>query len=159
MYHKFNAKEILEMAEQIEKNGYDFYKKAATDVKDPAIKSFLNELADMELKHESIFDTMKQDLPGSEKEEVVFDPYEETALYIQALADTRVFYQKRIDTSSVEEVLKEAIVAEKESIVFYLGMKDMVPTSSGKAKIDEIIKEEMKHIQIISNKLLHYLKK
>lgn len=154
MYHKFNAKEILEMAEQIERNGYDFYKKAAADVKDADIKGFLTELADMELKHEEFFKEMKNELSNAEKEEVVFDPYEETALYIQALADTRVFYQKEIDTTSAVEVLKEAIVAEKESIVFYLGMKDMVPEKSGKDKLDGIIREEMKHIQIISNQLL-----
>ncbi len=154
MHHKFNAKEILEMAEQIEKNGHDFYTKAAAEVNDADIKDFLTELADMELKHETFFKEMKNALSNAEKEEVVFDPYEETALYIQALADTRVFYQKEIDTTSAEEVLKEAIVAEKESIVFYLGMKDMVPEKSGKDKIDEIIKEEMRHIQIISNQLL-----
>lgn len=154
MYHKFNAKEILEMAEQIERNGHSFYTKAAEDVKDADIKDFLNELAAMEVNHEKTFIEMKAALADNEKEDVVFDPYEETALYIQALADTRVFYQKQIDTTSAEEVLKEAIAAEKESIVFYLGMKDMVPDESGKARIDEIIREEMKHIQIISKELL-----
>ncbi len=154
MYHKFTAKEILEMAEQIEKNGYEFYKKAAADVKDADIKGFLLELADMEVNHEKAFGDMKSVLTDKESAEVTFDPYEETAAYIQALSDTRVFYEKQIDTTSAEEVLKEAIVAEKESIVFYLGMKDMVPNESGKSRIDEIIKEEMKHIQIISKQLL-----
>ena len=158
MYHKFNAKEILEMAEQIERNGYDFYTKAAQDVSDADIKGFLQELADMELKHEQTFIDMKNGLSEAEKEEMVFDPYDETALYLQALADTRVFYQKEIDTTSAEEVLKEAIVAEKESIVFYLGMKDMVPAATGKDKIDAIIREEMSHIQIISNQLLRITK-
>ena len=65
-----------------------------------------------------------------------------------------MFYEKQIDTSSAQEVLKEAIVAEKESIVFYLGMQDMVPDEAGKAKLNGIIREEMKHIQIISAKLL-----
>lgn len=154
MYHKFNAKEIFEMAEQIERNGYEFYKNAAETVKDADIKDFLLELAEMEVKHENTFKEMKNSLSGKEKEEVVFDPYDESALYIQALADTRVFYEKEIDTTSAEEVLKEAIVAEKESIVFYLGMKDMVPQDSGKAKLDDIIREEMSHIKIISTQLL-----
>ena len=154
MYHKFNANEIMEMAEQIERNGHDFYKKAAEDIKDADIKSFLLELAEMELQHESTFQEMKAALTSKEKADVVFDPHEETAAYLQALADTRVFYEKQIDTSSAQEVLKEAIVAEKESIVFYLGMKDMVPDDAGKAKLNGIIREEMKHIQIISAKLL-----
>ena len=154
MYHKFNANEVLDMAVKIEKNGHDFYKKAAEDVTDESIKSFLSELAAMEIKHEETFKEMQAALSAKEKEEVVFDPYEETAAYLQALADTRVFYEKQIDTTSAEEVLKEAIAAEKESIVFYLGMKDMVSTEAGKKKMDEIIREEMTHIQIISTQLL-----
>ncbi|MBU2510873.1 ferritin family protein [bacterium] len=154
MYHKFNANEILDMAIQIEKNGYAFYKQAAEDIKDGDIKSFLLELADMELNHEESFVEMKSALAAGEKAEVVFDPWEETAAYLEALAATRVFYEKKIDTTSAKEVLKEAIVAEKESIVFYLGMKDMVPEDAGKKRIDDIIREEMSHIQIISKQLL-----
>ncbi|MFH2129066.1 MAG: ferritin family protein [bacterium] len=156
MYHKFNAKEILEMAEQIERNGFLFYTKAAASVQGDEIKKFLSELAEMEVTHEKTFAEMKNQLGSQEKEEVVFDPYEETAAYLQALADTRVFYEKEIDMSSVEEVLKAAIIAEKDSIVFYLGMKDMVPEGKGKTRVDGIIKEEMKHIQIISNELMKY---
>jgi len=154
MYNKFNVKEILEMAEQIERNGHDFYKRSAETVTDGAIKSFLLELAAMERHHELTFQEMKAALTEKEKADVVFDPDEESALYLKALADTRVFSQKQIDTSSAEEVLKEAIVAEKESILFYLGMEDMVSDMGGKAKINRIIKEEMKHIQIINTKLL-----
>lgn len=139
MYHKFNAKEILEMAEQIERNGNAFYRKAAEDVEGDDIKKFLIDLADMEVSHEKMFQEMKNELTDKEKEDVVFDPNEETSQYIQALADSRVFYEKEIDTSSIVEVLKEAIVAEKDSIVFYLGMKDIVPSDKGKTRIDEII--------------------
>jgi rubrerythrin len=154
MYHKFNAKAVLEMAETIEKNGYAFYRKAADDVKAPDIKVFLLELAEMEVGHEKLFVSMKTKLSDKESEEIVFDPYDEAALYIKALADTRVFYEKTIDTSSAEEVLKAAIEAEKESIVFYLGMKELVPDNLGKGTIDNIIREEMKHIQLLSKKLL-----
>jgi rubrerythrin len=154
MFNKFNASEILDMAIQIEKNGYTYYKKAAADIKETDIKSFLEGLAEMEVKHEDFFKEMKTTLTTKESADVVFDPGEETAAYLQALADTRVFYQKNIDTSSAEEVLKEAIVAEKESIVFYLGMKEMIPKGSGQDKIDDVIREEMKHIQIISSQLL-----
>ncbi|MBU4343897.1 MAG: hypothetical protein KKC73_00555, partial [Proteobacteria bacterium] len=62
--------------------------------------------------------------------------------------------QKKIDMSSMEEILKEAILAEKDSIVFYLGMKEMVPVNSGKTKIDAIIKEEMVHIKLLSSKIV-----
>lgn len=153
MYYKFNAEEILEIAEQIEQNGYAFYRKAADAAQDPDIKQFLLELAEMEVSHEKTFINMKSQLSNIEKAEAVFDPNDETALYLKALSDTRVFYQKEIDISSAEEVLKEAIQAEKDSIVFYLGMKEMVPPTLGKDRIENIIKEEMKHIQILAAKL------
>lgn len=154
MHDKFTAIEILKMAEKIEKNGHDFYKKAAADVGEPDIKSFLLELADLELQHEITFQEMTAAFTAQGKAEVVFDLSEETALFLQALADTKVFFEKQIDTSSVREVLRASIVAEKDSIVFYLGIKEMVPDSADKAKIDGIIREEMKHIQTISERLL-----
>lgn len=154
MYNEFNANEVLEMAERIEQNGYAFYRKAADDVNNPEIKAFLLELAEMEVGHEKLFTQMKASLSNAEKAELVFDPEDETALYLKALAETRVFYEKEIDTTSAEEVLKAGIAAEKESIVFYLGIKEMVPAQAGKDKIENIIKEEMKHIQVITGKLL-----
>lgn len=157
MWHKFNAKEILEMAEQIERNGFEFYQKAAEDCEGEEIKKFLTDLADMEVGHEKLFKDMKDKLSSKETADMVFDPDEDTAKYLEALADSRVFYQKEIDTSSVVEVLKEAITTEKDAIVFYLGMKDMVPSDNGKARMDEIIREEMSHIQIITNQLKKYI--
>jgi rubrerythrin len=46
-----------------------------------------------------------------------------------------------------------AISREKESIVFYLGLKGLVPENLGRNKIYDIIREEMKHLRLLSNKL------
>ncbi|HNW31012.1 MAG TPA: rubrerythrin, partial [Spirochaetota bacterium] len=79
----------------------------------------------------------------------------ESVLYLKSLADLRVFYQKEMDTSTIEGILKAAIAAEKDSIVFYIGMKDLVPEKLGKDKIDGIINEEKKHIVMLSKELLN----
>jgi rubrerythrin len=42
---------------------------------------------------------------------------------------------------------------EKDSIVFYVGIKDLVPEKLGKNKIDNIIDEEKKHILLLANEL------
>lgn len=52
-----------------------------------------------------------------------------------------------------KKIIKYAMAAEKDSIVFYLGMKDLVPENMGKKKIDEIIREEMSHIRLLSKEL------
>ena len=75
-------------------------------------------------------------------------------LYLSSLADTHVFFKKEIDITSMEEVLKSAIIAEKDSIVFYLGMKELVPDKYGKEKLDLIIQEEMQHIRLLSKELI-----
>ena len=53
-----------------------------------------------------------------------------------------------------KQILRSAIQAEKDSIVLYLGMKEMVPQKAGKDKIDAIIKEEMGHIRILAGKMI-----
>jgi len=152
MAYNFNADEIFEMAEQIERNGANFYQSAADNISDDDKKEFLVKLANMEKQHEKTFAQLRKELSEKDKENTVFDPDNESAAYLKALADIRVFYKKEIDTSNIEEILKEAIIAEKDSIVFYLGMKELLPKSNAD-KIDLIIKEEMKHVTALSNKL------
>ena len=158
MAYVFNMNEILEMAEQIERNGAAFYRKAAEGISDSKNKELLLELARMEDQHEKIFASLRAQLSGDEKTSTLFDPEGEAVLYLRALADTRVFFEKKIDTASMEEILKEALVAEKDSIVFYLGMKELVPEKSGKTKVDSIIKEEMGHIKLLGKKLVELKK-
>jgi rubrerythrin len=154
MTYDFNSNEILKMAEQIERNGYQFYTAAAENVSDPRAKEFLLKLADMESQHEVYFASIRGQLSDQEKEMTVFDPDGEVELYLRALSDTRVFFEKKIDISSMEDILKAAIEAEKDSIVFYLGMKNAVPERLGRDKVDEVIEEEMRHITLLSGELL-----
>jgi len=108
----------------------------------------------MEDQHEQTFKTMRSELSRDEKVMTTFDPDGESEGYLKSLAYTRVFYEKDIDTTSFKEILKSAITAEKDSIVFYIGMKDVVPAHLGRDKLDGIIKEEMSHIRLLSNELL-----
>ena len=52
-----------------------------------------------------------------------------------------------LDLAAMEEILKG-------SIIFYLGMKEIVPENFGKSKIDTIIKEETSHIKLLRGKLV-----
>ena len=154
MAYDFTAKEIFEMAKQIERNGVAFYQKAAKSVSDASEKDMLLELAKMEEDHEATFVKMEAELKEQETVPTVFDPEDEAVQYLKSLADTRVFFEKEIDLSSMKSILKAAITAEKDSIVFYLGMKELVPEKLGKDRIDAIIKEEMSHIRLLGKKLV-----
>jgi len=154
MSYDFNADEVFEMAEQMERNGAKFYRDAAETAADSSNKELLIGLSKMEEAHEKIFGSMRAELTAADKASTVFDPEGEAVLYLRALVDSRVFFKKEIDVKSMVEILKSAIEAEKDSIVFYLGMKDAVPQKLGKDRIEAIIKEEMGHIRLLSKELV-----
>jgi len=154
----FNADEVFEIAEQIERNGAKFYRTVSESVANADKKKILVDLAEMEDEHEQTFKSLRSKLSMDEKIQTTFDPEGESERYLRALADTRVFYETEVDTTSFEEILKSAITAEKDSIVFYLGMKDVVPAHLGKQKLDDIIKEEMGHISLLSKELMELKK-
>ena len=154
----FNADEIFQIAEQIERNGASFYRGAATLDFEERTQKRLLVLAKMEDAHEKTFAAMRQELSGQEVASTVFDPHGEVANYLKAMADSYVFQKSAapedlLSGKSIEEVLKVAIGLEKDSIVFYLGIKESVPEKSGKDKIEGIIKEEMAHVALLSGEL------
>ena len=144
----FNADEIFEMAVQIEHNGAAFYRKAASFL--PAARTILDKLAVMEDDHERTFSAMRSALTDTERTPLTADPDNQAAQYLKAMADGRVFTGDPKDVLTGKETLREvlllAISKEKDSIVFYQSMKDVVPRSAGTARIDEIIRQEIGHI-------------
>ena len=160
MSYAFNVDEIFKVAEQIEKNGKEFYRKLAENISNTLVSQFFLNLADMEAEHEKVFTSMRADLTDQEQKPTVFDLEGETALYLRALADLQVFGREGKkdfilsddlpEQDRIRRVHRAAIGLEMESIVFYLGMKELVPKRLGKDKIDKIIKEEMGHIRLLS---------
>jgi rubrerythrin len=155
----FNVDEIFEMAEEIEHNGAKFYREAAGNTKDKAVKKMFTDLAAMEDGHEKIFAGMRKDLSAKMKEPTVFDPDNQVAKYLQTMADFHGMEGKAAPTQkftgkeSLEEVLKAALQAEKNSIAFYVGIKDLVSEKKGREKVQAIIVEEMVHVSTIGGKL------
>jgi rubrerythrin len=168
MGYEFNADEIFELAEQIERNGAMFYRRMADTLSDVPISQLFLDLAAMEDEHEKVFISMRADLSDKEREPTVFDPEGESSLYLRALADLRVFDEKATEDfvlpeelaekDKMKKVFLEAINREKESIVLYVGMKELLPANLGKNKIDDIIKQEMEHIRLLSNRLMSLMK-
>lgn len=151
----FNADEIFEMALEFERKGVLFYTKASEMFEDPEIRSMLVSLAAMEAEHEQIFSSMRGRLVGQEGYSEVFDPDGTAASYVRAMTGGEVFDATVALTGSetLRDILKKGIEAEKNSVVFYTGLKRVVPESLGRDKVEKIIEEEMKHIGILSDKL------
>jgi rubrerythrin len=153
----YNIEEVLEMACQIERNGARYYRRAADLVTGPEARKLLLELAAMEEDHERTFDTLRADaatrgiLLGGQDDLV--------AQYLRALADGEVFRRHESPAETIRpgiserQVLEIALSMEKDSIAFYLGIRDGMPQSGGREKVALIIREEMRHVTMLSNRL------
>ena len=155
----FNADEIFEMAEEIERNGAKFYKEAAQNAKDEKTRKTFLDMAAMEQGHLKTFEKMRQELQPEEKVGTTFDPDDEGVQYLQAMADRRGIEGKKSSTErltggeSNKELYEIALNAEKDSVVFYFGFRSMVSEKAGKDKVEAIIKEELEHIRILQKYL------
>jgi rubrerythrin len=155
----FNADEVLEMAIRIEENGAAFYRKAAGLQSNPENRDFFENLAAMEDVHKATFIEIQKTLSDKEKGGKVFDPEDELSLYLASMADTHggegnpSAANALTGTETIEEVLTTAIELEKESVLFYLGIKDIVSPGHGLERIDDIIREERGHIAQLTSLL------
>jgi rubrerythrin len=101
---------------------------------------------------------MRDDLSDDEKTENTYDPAGEISMYLEAMADAHggEGAPKAADNltgnESLSEILDIAIGLEKESILFYIGLQDMVPERLGRDKIVNIIAEERSHITTLAQK-------
>ena len=155
----FNANEVFEMAEEIERNGAKFYRQAAENTKDKETRQMLLDMAAMEDGHLKTFEEMRKQLSGQEKGWTIFDPDNQSALYLQAMAGA-YGYEGKITPSkeltgneTPREIFEIALNSENESVVYYLGLKELVSVKVGKDKVEAIIMEELSHITTLLKQL------
>jgi rubrerythrin len=154
----FTADEIYEIAEQIERNAAEFYSEAAESCPNADVRKLLLDMSATESKHLETFQKMREKLAGEEGLSL-FDPFGRSAMYLQAMADARSWEGRKnpLEALSGEETAAEiieiAVEAEKEMVVFYVGLKDLVYFKAGKDKVEEIILEELSHISSLLKKL------
>ena len=155
----FNADEIFEMAEEIERVGAKYYREAAEKTSDKETGQMLLDMAAMEDGHLKTFQEMRKELSGREKEPTAFDPDNQAAMYLQTMADARAMEgrisptQKLTGSETIKEILDIGVNSEKDSVVFYLNLKELVPPKAGRDKVEEIIIEELAHITTLLIKL------
>lgn len=158
----FNIDETFEIAEQIERNGARFYRKAAGIFDASRAKSLLMDLATMEDQHEKVFKDIRRKMKeksGAEGGTIE----EEPARYLKAVAGGYVFpvstdpSDKLKGDEKLSDIIDFALEIEKDSIVFYLGIREAMPEDLGKLEIYRIIKEELRHITILTD-LMHKTK-
>ncbi len=156
---QFSADEILEIAERIERNGVAFYAAGCEAVSDPESAALLRRLSAWETAHVKLFKTMRSELTAEEKMPTVFDPEDQMGIYLQSMADRTVFTENMKPSEmfgaepDVKHVLQLALEREKDAVVFYTGIQDLVPARLGLANIGAIVKEEVSHVAMLEKQI------
>jgi rubrerythrin len=142
---KFSITEVIEQAVQTEKLGAHFYTEMARKFKEvQEIKKLFETLAGKELLHEKIFSKLKENV-----QDEGIEGLEEISQYLRAIVESAFFLgsNKALttieDAKTVKDAVNHAINFEKESLLYYLGLRDSI---KDKETIDKIINEERSHI-------------
>lgn len=145
----FSASEVVELGIQIEKNGRDFYNTLTKQSKKAKVQELFRYLAGEEEKHivvfQKILDSVKKYQPPESY------PVEYFA-YMNAFASEYVFTKENKGKEIAQKIKtdKEAVDLgigfEKDSIIFYEGMRKVVPEHDPKV-ISELISQEQSHLR------------
>ena len=142
----FSAKEIIDLAIKLEKNGEAVYRDAIGNVLNPGLVPLLEWMADEEVKHADWFADLKHNLVTHNENPFAEEMSRE--LFNEMLGEKN-FSLKDVDFSSietVEELIEVFIEFEKDSIIFYEVLKPFVEDPAARNYLQKIIEEEKHHI-------------
>ena len=148
----FSGSELINIAIGIERRGIAFYEIMTRSTGNAIARDVFQYLADMERKHIQIFQGM---LGEADKYQIPETYAGEYAAYLQALVDSAVFTDDMVTSEMATkagsdiEALELAISAEKDSILFYYGMKEIMPKRA-QLTVNKIIAEEKSHLRQLS---------
>jgi len=148
----FSGSELINIAIGIERRGIAFYDIMTRSTENAATRDVFQYLADMEREHIQIFQGM---LAEADKYQIPETYAQEYAYYLQALVDSAIFTDDMVTSEMATqadsdiEALELAIGAEKDSILFYYEMKEIMPQRA-RPTVDRIIAEEKSHLRQLS---------
>lgn len=146
---RFSVREAVEMALRTEKLGYEFYTRMADTFREKSeLRDLFVKLAGMERRHEEVFRGLLSSVQEEETE-----GWEEAGNYFRAMMESEFFLGREKSLPSLSrastalEALNFAIGFEKETLLFFVGLKQAVRE---KDVVEEIIREEAGHIRSLS---------
>ncbi|MCL0060762.1 ferritin family protein [Dehalococcoidia bacterium] len=148
----FSTSELINIAIDIERRGMAFYDVMSQSTENAEASDLFRHLGEMERQHVQIFQDM---LGEAGKYQPSESDTEEYAAYLKALVDSAVFTDDLItsgmaaNADSDIEALQLAIGAEKDAILFYYLMMDIMPPRT-QPTVNKIIAEEKLHLRQLS---------
>lgn len=148
---------LLDMAANVEHASAGFYLQASRNVSDREARRTLQELAATELQHKNFFSDMKQQFQDSIEGPIEQSAWQSISRYAKTVRDTRIFdfdymlSHKVTGKEKKEDVTQMAIAFEKDSIIFYTGLANIIENNELNKLLKEIIREEFNHLSALSN--------
>ena len=148
----FSGSELINIAIGIERRGIAFYEVMGRSTKNAVARDVFQYLADMERHHVRVFQDM---LGEADKYQLPETHAGEYTAYLQSLVDSAVFTDDMVTSEMATraesdiETLELAVSAEKDSILFYYEMKDIMPERA-QPTVNKIIAEEKAHLRQLS---------
>ena len=148
----FSAGELINIAIGIERRGITFYDIMAKSTDNEQARDVFEGLVQMERQHLKMFQDILDETGSQPPPEASTQEY---SGYFQALVDSAVFTDDMITsemaTSAENDIqaLELGIGAEKDSILFYYEMKELMPQRYVPL-VNRIIAEEKSHLQQLS---------
>lgn len=152
MNNNWSPQEILNIALKVEENGEQLYSRLEEKAEDKKLKTAWKFLKEQEIGHQSRFKEMLEHSKDYFIEEFGVGDYD---AYLEAIAATYIFTPELISKKTEElflsslEAIDFGLQIEKESILVDTALKEYV-RSDKKELIESIIKEEKKHVVILS---------
>ncbi|MCX6555634.1 MAG: ferritin family protein [Candidatus Aminicenantes bacterium] len=150
MSYLLAVKEILGFAVYIEERGYEFYVEAMKKFAEPRATELFQYLADEEFKHEEFFKKLVEKSGGIKRESLdpEYQAYMKEFIKAHQLGDKEAINKKLTRISTLDEILDLAMSFEKDSIVFFSELKEML-AKGDTAAVERVIHEEMGHLRKI----------
>jgi len=147
----YSVNEIIEMAVQIERNGYAFYNEAAKrkDLDDDSRK-LITWLRDAELDHEKTFLRLRDEVDNMVLE--LSTDWDMVAAYLKTIVESRIFnsedsaIRKAAEAKDLMGVIDNAITFEKDTLLYFHAISDGISNDKAKTALRRIINEEVSHI-------------
>lgn len=155
MGEAFRGSDIVELGIEIERNGRDFYQAVHDRARNEKAKKLFGFLKEAEEEHIADFRKLLGSVSSHEPQEAF--PQEYTS-YMNALAGDHVFTRAHSGSEVARKVTDDqeavtmAIGFEKDSIIFYVAMKEAVPAAD-RPILDELIRQEQTHLGELLNML------
>lgn len=159
MPENLNADEILTIAEQIERDGYAFYRAAAERAENERERKLFADLAEWEKEHERVFTAMHEAVARDPEKARTLDPQSEEALYLHAIHEGRIFDLTTPPEEVVArcrntvDIIRDAVMREKDTVIFYMALGAMMRTREDEDRLNTVITEELSHVRFLSDLL------